>query len=482
MDQDYAALANLAGQVQSQQQHDYQHAPHQQPLDDGSSAGGKRKADDGQPQQRAKRNRYISIACNECKRRKIKCNGQNPCQRCGNLNLECVYAPNCCTGFKDSHEYREMQAQTALLQDQVSMLYHDLSSLRAQLGQPPPPPMQQQQPSPPPMMQQQTTPQPQYAHHQPHQSNTPIDPDLQNAPFPSHRGPYSMQQASPGAPMAQMSQGLQRPKSQALTQQPSFRGPTSDEFNFGVAKSSLQTMGITPGLDDSGSGNAALTTTDPSPVGSPPMRSRNSAQFLTTTHAEKDPIWSISQEEALRLCHVYEDEMGMMYPIMDMKKAMTYAQKLYRFMEAAHRSGLMQQGMPGSDSIDDEDTNILKMMLATALTVESGGRSELGRRLSECVQPATDNSLHGHINLKGIKLLVLSVGTILFANSKRCCANCDRLHMSSNVTTRALLGVSSASQPGCALSSVFIAAKRTKPCAMSQIALKPSCYSGPSMC
>ncbi|RAH84071.1 hypothetical protein BO86DRAFT_387181 [Aspergillus japonicus CBS 114.51] len=38
---------------------------------------------------RTKRNRYISIACNECKRRKIKCNGQVPCQRCGHLNLEC---------------------------------------------------------------------------------------------------------------------------------------------------------------------------------------------------------------------------------------------------------------------------------------------------------------------------------------------------------------------------------------------------------
>ena len=73
--------------------------------------------------QRSKRNRYISIAwyialfpgcgcrsvqslissSNECKRRKIKCNGESPCQRCGNLSLECIYAPNCCTSnFKDS--------------------------------------------------------------------------------------------------------------------------------------------------------------------------------------------------------------------------------------------------------------------------------------------------------------------------------------------------------------------------------------------
>ncbi|RMZ11528.1 hypothetical protein D0860_03369 [Hortaea werneckii] len=424
MDHEYAALANLAGQVQQHQQQDFQHAPPppQQQLDDGSVATGKRKAEDGQPQQRAKRNRYISIACNECKRRKIKCNGQTPCQRCGNLNLECVYAPNCCNGFKDSHEYKEMQGHVASLQDQISMLYHDLSSLRAQLGQPPPPPMQQhvqqpppQQPPPQPMMQQppqQTPPQQHFVHHQQsqaqQQSHTPIDPSLQNAPFPSHRGSYSMQQSDPGAAIAHLSPSAQRPKSQSQSQQPSFRGPTSDEFNFGVAKSSLQTMGITSGPEDGGSGTAGFTTGDPSPAQSPPPRDRNSAQYLPSTHAQKDPIWSVSQEDAIRLCHVYEDEMGMMYPILDSSKMIAYAQKLYRFMEAAHRSGLMQQGMPGPDAIDDEDANILKMVLATAMTVESQGRSDLGRRLFECVQPAIDNSLHGNVDLKGVKLLVLA--------------------------------------------------------------------------
>ncbi|KUM56481.1 hypothetical protein ACN42_g10733 [Penicillium freii] len=48
----------------------------------GASDSNKRKAEQGNgTQARTKRNRYISIACNECKRRKIKCNGQMPCQR-----------------------------------------------------------------------------------------------------------------------------------------------------------------------------------------------------------------------------------------------------------------------------------------------------------------------------------------------------------------------------------------------------------------
>jgi hypothetical protein len=45
---------------------------------------------------------WLNENSNECKRRKIKCNGQSPCQRCGNLNLECMYAPNCCNNFKES--------------------------------------------------------------------------------------------------------------------------------------------------------------------------------------------------------------------------------------------------------------------------------------------------------------------------------------------------------------------------------------------
>lgn len=99
MNGDMASMAHLASLATDSPDHQQQQSPQ---YDD--SNGNKRKGSDGgQTQQRAKRNRYISIACNECKRRKIKCNGNTPCQRCGNLNLECLYAPNCCSsGFKES--------------------------------------------------------------------------------------------------------------------------------------------------------------------------------------------------------------------------------------------------------------------------------------------------------------------------------------------------------------------------------------------
>ncbi|KAK9327031.1 fungal-specific transcription factor domain-containing protein [Lipomyces starkeyi] len=38
-----------------------------------------------------KRSKYVAMACFECKRRKVKCNGQNNCERCTKMNLECAY-------------------------------------------------------------------------------------------------------------------------------------------------------------------------------------------------------------------------------------------------------------------------------------------------------------------------------------------------------------------------------------------------------
>ena len=57
-----AELAGATGHQHDQQQQ-------QQSPEENDGTNGKRKADDGQSSgQRAKRNRYISIACNECKR------------------------------------------------------------------------------------------------------------------------------------------------------------------------------------------------------------------------------------------------------------------------------------------------------------------------------------------------------------------------------------------------------------------------------
>ncbi|KAL1985955.1 hypothetical protein VTN96DRAFT_7220 [Rasamsonia emersonii] len=326
----------------------------------------KRKAEPNSgTQTRAKRNRYISIACNECKRRKIKCNGQVPCQRCGHLKLECLYAPNCCNGnFKDSEEFRSMKQQLSTLQEQVNTLFAHLNELNAQK-----------------------------------QSLE----ALTFEPFPADGSrPGSLPGAQPLPPAAA------RPRAK----HPRFHGPTSSAFNFDVARSSLQNMGIAPTEDVI---HDDLTTAHVTPAGSPPpqLPRQMPPAPVTPIHPSKDPIWAIKREECIRLCRVYEEEIGIMYPIFDIEKVINHTNLLYTFLEAATRTGFAQRGLPGADCLQDDDTINLKMILATTLMLEGNGQSELGRQLFENVKPIFHQKLLEPVDIKSIQLFTM-VATYYF--------------------------------------------------------------------
>jgi hypothetical protein len=202
-------------------------------------------------------------------------------------------------------------------------------------------------------------------------------------------------------------------RSYSIQQQPqtSYRGPTSNEFSFGVADNSLQTMGITEGKPEANGNDVHAMQ----PSSSPGQLERN-MQLIQAVHEEKDPIYTVSKEEALRLCRVYEDEMGLMYPVLDIQTVMQYTERLYSFIDAARRNGFIQQGLPGSDAINDENTIILKMIIAAASTMEGSGSSELGRSIfdSPGVRDAVSNATTGYtISYKAPRLLVLTVSYVI---------------------------------------------------------------------
>ncbi|KAF8853247.1 fungal-specific transcription factor-like protein [Acephala macrosclerotiorum] len=323
------------------------------PAETAAGSGKKRKNDDesttnanGTTHTRAKRNRYISIACNECKRRKIKCNGNTPCQRCGNLNLECQYAPNCCTnGFKESEEFRQMNAHLTALQEQVDNLYANLNALKA-------------------------------------------SGDSMSFPQASERS-MSVSQPPPISPLSRF-----RP----TPKHPSFRGPTSSAFSLDVAKNTLHNMGYQGlGVDE------GMTTQDATPIGSPPAIAPT---IISAGGPARDPIWALSKEETVRLCKVYEEEMGIMYPVVNIEQLITHGTNLYDFVDAALRAGLANPASP--KGVRDEQSLVLKMVLAIANVVEGNGQSEIGYRLFESVREAADRTLHSEvIEVKSLPFLSL---------------------------------------------------------------------------
>lgn len=185
---------------------------------------------------------------------------------------------------------------------------------------------------------------------------------------------------------------------------PRFQGPTTAAFSFDVARSSLQTMGITaPEMQEGNISDADV------PFSGTPHQTRAPTAPMTM-HPNKDPLWKISKEEAIRLCRVFEEEMGLMYPLINMENVLAHVNSLFKFTEAAARSGLMNPFKPGPDTLGNSDIYILKMVLASSLIVEGDGQSDLARQLYESCREAYEARMLGPVDIKGLILLTLVVG------------------------------------------------------------------------
>jgi hypothetical protein len=262
-------------------------------------------------------------------------------------------APNCCTnGFKESEEFRQMNAHLASLQEQVDTLYANLNALRAAgdgMSFVPPSERSMSVSQPP-----------------------PISPVTRYRPAPKH---------------------------------PSFRGPTSSAFSLDMAKNTLHSMGY-QGLG----GDEGMMTQDATPIGSPPPTSVPT--LAPNGNPCRDPIWALSKEEMIRLCRVYEEEMGIMYPVVDIEQVIIHGRNLYDFIDAALRTGLANTTSPGK-GINDEQSLVLKMVIACATVTEGSGQSEIAYRLFESVREAADRKLHSEVvEVKDLPFLVLVVSNV----------------------------------------------------------------------
>lgn len=196
---------------------------------------------------------------------------------------------------------------------------------------------------------------------------------------------------------------------------PQFRGPTSSAFNIDVAKNTLNTLGYS-GLAD-GSDEGPITQ-DVTPQASPPRTLPPLMMNNKNNNGGRDPLWQISKEEMIRLCRAYEDEMGLMHPILDIDALIMHGKNLYDFMDAAFRSGLANPNSQGK-GVNDRNSLILKTVLAIMCIVEGDGQSELGYQLYDSVRQEADDALHAEsVDIKSLPLIVLVVSVILFSIGK----------------------------------------------------------------
>jgi len=187
------------------------------------------------------------------------------------------------------------------------------------------------------------------------------------------------------------------------TRYPRFHGPTSPVFNIGVAQSSLRkNFGITGTEED-----VAHIPNGPSPTGTPPpvraMPSRGAVQEA------KDPLYSIDKDEAARLVNFWKENVMIMYPLVNIEQVLRHLSLLYSFLQAATRNGLLLSTVPGADTISDDETITLKLILANASTLESGGSSEIGLRFYESIAGYVEALTMKPPTMRSVEQLTLAV-------------------------------------------------------------------------
>jgi hypothetical protein len=155
---------------------------------------------------------------------------------------------------------------------------------------------------------------------------------------------------------------------------------------------------------------------DPTPNASPP--SIHQTLPSSSGNSGRDPIWTFNKEEMIRLCRVYEEEMGLMYPVIDIEQVIIHGTNLYEFVDAAVRTGLADPSNP--KGIHDVQSCTLKMVLAVSTVVEGDGQSKIGFRLFESVRGTADRLLHSEtIETKSLPFLVLVVSQFHRLNAAR---------------------------------------------------------------
>jgi hypothetical protein len=205
----------------------------------------------------------------------------------------------------------------------------------------------------------------------------------------SHGRSMSMSASRTLPPLVSPSRAQPKPYQQ-------FHGPTSSMYGIELGKSTLQTMGILQStLDNDG------MSRERSPMPSP-------MSALISPHPSKDPLWAIDHSEAVRMCRVYEEEIGIMYPILDIEETIRHINMLYTFIGSAIKTGFMQMSLPGTDAIDDENTTIVKMVLAITFMQEGNGKSDMGQRLYDSAKQTVNFKITCQPDIKSLIMLILT--------------------------------------------------------------------------
>lgn len=99
-----------------------------------------------------------------------------------------------------------------------------------------------------------------------------------------------------------------------------------------------------------------------------------------------DPIVEFEKDEMVRLCRTYEEEVGIMYPVIDIPAVISHAKSLSSVIES-------MRNQRSSQVLNDEKTLLLKTVMCCGLVVEEHGHSDKAVRLYESMEAVINRKL-----------------------------------------------------------------------------------------
>ncbi|KAJ0361590.1 hypothetical protein COL26b_013660 [Colletotrichum chrysophilum] len=317
--------------------------------------------------QRSKRAKYTPVACNECKKRKLKCikeDHQTVCRRCLSNGAECVFIPGPQqTPLKDkdrdaTHEreeqhpsqYKNLSDEVAALREQVASLTSSLRELNGKV-----------------------------AH-----INT--------------RSPAALGGPQHPSPLY-ASESNRRPSE---PREPQFVGPTRSAFSLRIAETSLTRMRIQTGDEEPTSRSA-------SPAASQRAPSVISEDQIASSHKDLDCLLTLEFDEILRLLDVYSEEMESVYPFTNIKDVSANLPHILYY--ARHlQNPPADPNVPEEErpKIEEKDVQLAKVAIAISIVMEAQGQNPISTKLIDSVEPVVCRvSGEAFIDLKELQIMTM---------------------------------------------------------------------------
>jgi hypothetical protein len=180
-------------------------------------------------------------------------------------------------------------------------------------------------------------------------------------------------------------------------QEPQFVGPTRSAFSFIIAETALSRMGISTGHDVPVDPSSTASSREPTPDRIPRTTS-------ATLCSEPDCLLRFPDEEIVRLVGIYQEEVVCCHPILETRALML---KVLRIMELVRRPC---RPVATSHLVGHQDTHLLRIVVATAITTEPQGKSDMCDKLIAKVERDVGAiSSHFEVGIKDIQLMAMLV-------------------------------------------------------------------------